>query len=435
MEKAPAQIIEGEIWQVTENPFFSADPETVFDSRTNAALAVDENGVIVDTGPARDIRKKYPDAVRHNYGDCLLLPGFVDTHLHYPQMDIIGSYGEQLIGWLNKYTFPAEAANSDFRKAGNRAERFITELVANGTTTASIFSSSHRGATKLLFEEADRRGCRAIIGKVSMDRNAPEEICIPPEQDMIDSEFLIETWHGYEGRLFYALSPRFVPTCSDELLAGIGELKQKYPDLYLQTHHSENPGEVEWVKKLCPNERDYLSVYDRHGLLSEKTILGHSIHLTDEEQARIAETKTAIAHCPTANLFLGSGLFKMHEIIDDGIRVGLGTDIGGGTSFSLWQTMLEAYKIQQLRGQPLSPAHLFYLATLGGAKVLSLDQQIGNFAVGKKADIQVINWRNSRLLKARFEETQSAIERLFALITLGDDRLVANVFINGQVVF
>lgn len=425
-------IFRGRIWHVTRNPFHSTTPSACLYSLLDGALVVSSQGRIAAAGDFLEMKRKYPASSLRDFGESLILPGFIDTHLHFPQLDIIGCYGERLLGWLQKFTFPAESRFADKAVAAATASRLISELLANGTTTAAIYSSTHRVATETLFEEADRRGFRAVIGKVSMDRNAPLAILQDPESDALDNQHLIQTWHGRQGRLFCALTPRFAPTCSEALLARLGELKRRFPEVYVQTHYAEQPAEIEWVRQLYPELRDYLAVYERFELLGKRTILGHVIHPEPEALPRVRCSQTAVAHCPTSNLFLGSGLFPLDSVVSEGIAVSMGTDIGGGTSLSMWKTLAEAYKIQQLRGRAVSPVELFYLATLGGAEALSLEKEVGNFESGKKADFQVLEWAGSRLLKPRLQSGESPVDQLFALITLADDRLVRRVFIDGR---
>jgi guanine deaminase len=425
----------GEIWHLISNPFFADAMDTALQAIPHGALLVDDAGKIAQIGAAADLIKAHPAIEIVDHGDSLLLPGFIDGHLHYPQLDIIGCYGEQLLGWLNRYTFPTEAQFSDPDIANDTAQRLITELYANGTTTAVLFGSTHASAAATMFQAALDRGLRAIIGKVSMDRHAPVGVLQDVDSDLRDSEALITQWHGRAGRLHYALTPRFVPTCSEALLAGIGQLHARHPDLFVQTHWAENQAEIAWVKELCPADCDYLGVYERHGLLGPKTILAHAIHVDNAMLDRVAAAGAILAHCPTSNLFLGSGLFPLDRVQAHDIRVVIGTDIGGGTSLSLWRTLEETYKVQQLRGKSLTPAQLLYLATLGAATGLGMQDQLGNLLPGKAADFQVVDWRRHRLLAARFTRDLTPDEKLFALITLADDRVTDRVYVQGREVY
>lgn len=420
----------GEIWHTPAEPRSGRDLETF----REGALAVEATGRIVAVGPRADLVQRHRDSQVVDFGDDLILPGFVDGHVHFPQVDMIGAYGERLLGWLETYTFPMEAKYAEAAYAQAAAQRFVTELLANGTTLAAVYASSHRVSAEAMLAEADRRGIRAIVGKVSMDQGAPAPLLADAARDQADNEQLIRDWHGKDGRLFLALTPRFALSCSHELLAALGDLRRRHPSVYVQTHHAETPEEVAAVARLFPKSRDYLSVYDQYGLIGDKTILGHSIHVKDSELTRIAEAKAAVAHCPTSNLFLGSGLFPLQQVLDRQIRVALATDVGAGTSLSLLRTMSEAYKVQKLRGSSVAPASLLYHATLGGAKALGQGDVTGSFAPGKDADFQVLAWRRSRLLADRAPGAADA-DRLFALVTLGDDRLTRRVHVRGREVF
>lgn len=416
----------GEIWHTPSAEGSVATLEAV----PQGAIAVDPQGRITDVGKAADVRKKHPGATIVDYGEQWMLPGFVDAHVHFPQIDMIGAQGHSLLGWLERYTFPTEARFADRLVAEAAATRFVSELLHNGTTLAAIYASSHRASATALFEECDRRGIRAIIGKVSMDCDAPEALLHDVAEDVRDNIALIEKWHGHDGRLFAALTPRFALSCSESMLAAIAKLRKVYPTVYVQTHFAECTDELAEVKRRFPKDRDYLSVYDRFGLLGERTILGHGIHASDAEVERLASSRSVVAHCPSSNLFLGSGLFSMERMTNAGVRIALGTDVGGGTSYSLLRTMDEAYKVQRLQGRTTSPATLLYLATLGGARALGMGDVTGSFAPGKDADFQILDWRRSRLLAARSDA--SADERLAALATIGDDRLLRAVYVRGR---
>ncbi len=426
------------VWHMTSNPLGISDAERCFESLDDGALVVEDDGKIADVGDYPATIKRWPKAKVIDLTGRILIPGFVDVHVHFPQLDMIGAYGEDLLGWLDKYTFPQEENFRDAAHAAAVAPRFFTELLANGTTTAAVFSSSHEAATDILFTEADKRGLRIIAGKVSMDRHAPASLLTKADAESEITERLIKKWHGKAGRLFYALTPRFAPSCSATLLKTIGKLRQAFPTVYVQTHHAESPEEIKWVKELFPKCGDYLQVYEDYDLTGEKTILAHCIHPTGSEIKRLASQGIKVAHCPTSNLFLGSGLFPMQRLLEARVAFALGTDIGGGTSLSIWKTMAEAYKVQQLQKTrvALTGPQLFYLATLGGAKVLSLDEQIGNFEKNKWADFQVIDWQKNRLLATRFQNTNmSAAEKLFALIFHGDDRLTEKVYLSGKLAY
>ena len=367
----------------------------------------------------------------HHYKGGLIMPGFIDTHVHYPQTEMIASHGEQLLNWLKNYTFPTEQKFSSYEYGKKIADFFLQQLIDNGTTTALVFGTVHPESVNAFFDAALARQMRMICGKVLMDRNAPEALLDSPEEGYRQSKELIEKWHGKE-RLQYAVTPRFAPTSSDDQLSMAKRLLEEHPTVYLHTHLSENESEVEWVKQLNPDKKGYLDVYDSHNLLGQRSVFAHCIHLQDEEAERLSETDSCVAFCPSSNLFLGSGIFNLKKAESFGYKVGLGTDVGAGTSFSLLKTMSDAYKSQQLIGQPLSAFKSFYLATLGGARALSLNNSIGNFSVGKEADFIWLNYNASPLLSLRIENCHTLAEKLFALLVLGDDRSVGATHILGQ---
>jgi guanine deaminase len=394
-------------------------------------LLVIDNGVVASVGNAESlIPSLSPDVEIVHYKDALITPGFIDTHIHYPQTSMVGSYGEQLLDWLEMYVFPVEGQFGDAELARAEAEVFLQELLRNGTTTALVFGSVHKASVDAFFERASKRNLRMIAGKVLMDRNAPEYLRDTPESGYADSKALIERWHG-KGRLSYAVTPRFAPTSSPGQLELAGKLFKEFPDLYMHTHISENKKEIEWVGELFPERSGYLDVYDHHGLIGERAVFAHAVHLHDHECQRLSETGSAIAFCPTSNLFLGSGLLDLARLEDHGVRVGLGTDIGAGTSFSQLQTLNEAYKVLQLQGQKLDPFKSLYLATLGGARSLYLDDRIGNLQPGKEADFVVLDYHATPLISHRLKDAGSLQEKLFALIMLGDDRVVKETFSAG----
>ncbi|TRX73147.1 guanine deaminase [Pseudomonas mangiferae] len=394
-------------------------------------LLVIEDGRVARVGPAAELLPGLGDVPVTEYPDALIVPGFIDTHIHYPQTGMIASYGEQLLDWLNTYTFPTEQRFGDPAHARQVAEFFLAELLRNGTTTALVFGSVHKASVDAFFEAAQTLDLRMIAGKVLMDRNAPEGLTDTPESGYADSKALIERWHG-KGRLHYAVTPRFAPTSTPEQLALAGQLFHEYPGLYMHTHLSENLKEIEWVKALFPERTGYLDVYDHYRLIGPRSVFAHGVHVCDEECARLGETGSAVAFCPTSNLFLGSGLFDLAKLERHGVRVGLGTDVGAGTSFSQLQTLNEAYKVMQLQGEKLDPFKSLYLATLGGARALYLDDRIGNFASGKDADFVVLDYRATPLLGYRLDQAKDLAERLFALMMLGDDRAVKETFAAGR---
>lgn len=395
-------------------------------------LLVVEQGRVQSIGPASTLLPGLNIPV-HHFPDHLIVPGFIDCHIHFPQTEMIAAYGEQLLSWLNHYTFPTETKFSETDYAAGVAKFFLDELLRNGTTTAMVFGTVHPASVNAFFTAAQERGLRMIAGKVLMDRNAPLQLCDSPEQGYWESRDLIARWHGVD-RLQYAITPRFAITSSEEQLQRAGDLLAEFPTVYLQTHLAENASEVAMVKTLFPAARHYLDVYEKFGLLGRRSVFAHGVHLCDEQCERLARAGSAVAHCPTSNLFLGSGLFDMAKLQSFGVRIGLGTDIGAGTSFSLFRTLDEAYKIQQLRGAALDPLQALYLATLGGARALGLDDKIGNFLPGKEADFIVLDLQATPLLKFRLPHCNSLSELLFVLNTLGDDRLVQQTYVMGECV-
>lgn len=397
-------------------------------------LLVVDQGRISAVGPAAELLPTLRadiEVVRHH--DALITPGFIDTHIHFPQTGMIGAYGEQLLDWLESYTFPCEKQFADKAHADEVAKLFLQELLRNGTTTALVFGSVHPESVEALFEQAERLDLRLIAGKVMMDRNAPDYLTDTAESGYQDSKALIERWHG-KGRLHYAVTPRFAPTSTPQQLASAGRLLKEYPGLYLHTHLSENLEEIDWVRTLFPERDGYLDVYDHYQLLGERSVFAHGVHLCDAECQRLAESGSAVAFCPTSNLFLGSGLFNLPQAERFGVRVGLGTDVGAGTSFSLLATLNEAYKVMQLQGARLHPFKSLYLATLGGARALRLEDRIGSLKPGNDADFVVLDYKATPLLDYRIRQSTSIEETLFVLATLGDDRTVRETYAAGRCV-
>ena len=365
-----------------------------------------------------------------DYRGNLLLPGFIDPHIHFPQTEIVGSYAPGLLEWLNDHTFPAEAAFHDSTVARAVAKTFFDLTLSHGTTTTVAYCTSHPASVEAYFVEASTRGVRALGGKTCMDRNAPDNLCDTPERAYAESEALIRKWHGKD-RLGYVITPRFAITSSREQLEVLGALALDHPECLIQTHLSENKDEIAFAAELFPEARDYLDIYDRFGLLSERTLLGHAIHLSDREVARLAEAEAVAVHCPTSNLFLGSGLFQKERLERAGCRTAIATDIGGGTSWSLLKTLDEAFKIQHLLGHRLDPHGAFYWATLGNARALGLEGKIGTLEVGSEADLVVLDPFATPAMRAR-KSDDSLEDKLFALQTLGDDRAVKAVYVDGK---
>ena len=419
--------IRGEIVHVLADPTHDARSLEHF---ADGVLIV-RAGHVAECGPAPELLAKLPAGTPlADYRGKLILPGFVDTHVHYPQTDIIASHGEQLLEWLEKYTFPAEQRFADPAHAAEVAGFFCDELLRNGTTTAAAFATVHPASVDALFEAAQARRMRMITGKVLMDRNCPDFLRDSAETGYAASKALIERWHD-RGRLLYAVTPRFAPTSTPAQMRLAGQLFREHPGVFLQSHLAENRAEVAWVAQLHPEARSYLDVYAHAGQLGMRAVFAHCLWLDDADRRRMAEAGAAMSFCPTSNLFLGSGLFDLRRAHELGVRVGLGTDVGGGTSFSMLQTLNEAYKVLQLGGQSLSAAGAFHLATLGGAHSLYLDDRIGNFMPGKEADFVVLDPRATPLLARRSAACATLEERLFALMMLGDDRAVAATHVMG----
>ncbi|MDV2470560.1 guanine deaminase [Acinetobacter chinensis] len=410
------------------------DPSLIADQirLTEDGLLISENGKITWFGNWQDGQSQLTDEDHiEYYPDQLIVPGFIDTHIHFPQTEMVGAYGEQLLEWLNTYTFPTEMQFSDKEYASQIAQFFVQELLKNGTTTALVFCTVHLESVDALFEAAEQHQMRLIAGKVMMDRHAPDALTDTAESAYHDSKALIEKWHG-KGRNLYAITPRFAPTSTEEQLTRAGQLKAEYPDVYVHTHLSENHNEIAWVKELFPEQKGYLDVYHHYGLTGERSVFAHCVHLEEHEWDCMHTTDSAIAFCPTSNLFLGSGLFPLKKTWDRQVKVGLGTDIGAGTSFCQLQTLNEAYKVQQLQGDRLSAFESLYHATLGGARALSLDHQLGNFNPGKEADFVVLNLKPTALQQLRQQRTRNIEDALFALFTMGDDRNIQATYIYGN---
>ena len=405
---------------------------------SDGALAISE-GKVLELGYYKNIHAKYPEVPCENYGGKLVTPGFIDTHIHYPQTEIIGLPGHRLIDWLNGYAFPAEKLFEKPDYAHDVAGLFIQELFKNGTTACAAFSTVHEEAVNALFKEASRFNMRMITGRVWMNRLGHPDLMDDIGKAYEETCRLIEKWHN-KGRNIYAITPRFAVSCDQISLKMQGELHAKFPDTFVQTHLSENEQEMDMIRSLFPEADDYLQVYENAGLVSNRTIFAHGIHLSDSELKRLAKAGAVIAHSPTSNLFLGSGLFDMKRTRDAGVNVTIATDVGGGTSFSLLRTLDEAYKVQQLQHYTLKPFEAFYRITLGAAAALGLDHLMGNFDPGKEADFVVMDHAVTTAQKLRLEFLNRTgnpdIESLlFGLQITGDDRNVAATYVMGEKVY
>lgn len=431
-QSGPA-LYRGSLVYLDEDPFLVGS-EAALRYEPDGAILV-EKGRIAAVGSASELARQAPSGTTtHDYSRKILVPGFVDTHSHYVQSEMIASYGRQLLEWLNEFTFVREQDFKDPAHAQRIAAFFCNELLRNGTTTAAVFCASYSTSVDALFEAARARGMRVLAGKVWMDRNAPEALLEATDSSYEGSKELIEKWHRKD-RLLYTLTPRFLGTSSPAQLEAVSQLWREYPELVLQSHVSENLSEVAWVKQLFPARKNYLDVYDHYGLLGPGAIYAHGIHLSDGEITRLSETGAAISHCPTSNLFLGSGLFPLARFTspEHPVRVGLGTDVGAGTSFSLLQTMQEAYKVAQLQSYSLDAIKAFYLATLGGARALRLDDRVGTFRAGLEADIVVLDPEATPAQALRYQRSESIEDILFSLLILGDDRSVHTTIAAGKI--
>ena len=415
-----------------DDPWQSGDAAAqVFE---NGYLSV-ENGRVVAVGDAGELSAEdLSGCTQVDYRGKLIVPGFIDGHLHYPQTGVIASYGAQLLEWLEKYTFPAEAKFSDEAYAASAADFFIKELLRNGTTSAFVYATVHEQSVDAIFNAAATVNMRLVSGKVMMDRNCPENLRDSAVSGYEQSQQLIDKWHGKK-RLNYAVTPRFAPTSTDKQLELSGRLFNDNEGVYLQSHVAENQAEIDWVAELFPWSRSYLDVYDHFGLLGERAIYGHCIYLDDTDLVKISQSKTVAAFCPTSNLFLGSGLFDLVGAKARGINTVLASDVGGGTSFSMLRTADEAYKVTQMAGNTVTPVQLFYEITLGAAQALSIDNYVGNFAAGNEADFLVLDTAATDVLAQRTDLAQSIEEVLFALIVLGDDRCTVATHVMGELVY
>jgi guanine deaminase len=415
---------------------FHADP-----AFGEQAIAWHEDGLLVVAGGKVQAAGDYaalhatlpPGTPLHDHRGKIIMPGFIDTHLHFPQTDMIASPAPGLLPWLETYTFPTERQFGDPVHAREVADFFLDQLLACGTTTAMVYCTVHRASVDAFFEASSARKLRMAAGKVLMDRNCPGFLRDTPESGARDTEELIRKWHN-QGRNMYAITPRFAPTSTEAQLQLTGELAAAYPDTFIQTHVSENPDECTWVKSLFPKARSYLDVYDQVGLMRPRAMYGHCIWLDDSDFARMAESGAAAAICPTSNLFLGSGLFDFEKADAARVSLSLATDVGGGTSFSMLQTMNEAYKVARLKGSYLPAARMFYMATLGAARSMQLEGTIGNFVPGAEADFIVLDPKATPLLARRTERCNNLEELLFALALLGDDRAIDATYACGQLV-
>lgn len=423
------RLILGQTLAFAADPFTVPPAEAARHDRQGAVLV--EDGRIAAVGPADRLRAAHPRAEVEDLGAALISPGFVDAHAHYPQTAIIASWGLRLIDWLETYTFPEEMRFRDPAYAAEIARRYFDLTLSNGTTTTASYCTIHPESVDAFFAEAARRGLRAYAGKTCMDRNAPAGLRDTAQTAYDDSKRLMARWHG-TGRLGYVVTPRFSPTSSREQLSALGALWAEHPDCLMQTHLSEQTDEIAWVRSLFPEARDYLDTYQAAGLLGPGGLYGHAIHLEPRERARLKEAGAALIHCPTSNTFIGSGLFDMGGLRAEGQRVGLATDTGGGSSFSMLRTMAAAYEVAQLRGTALHPAQLWWLATAGSADALGAADRIGSLTPGIEADLIALDLASTPAIAQRSARAENIWEAVFPTIMMGDDRAIAGVWVAGE---
>jgi len=430
-ESPDAFVLRGQVLSYCDDPFVAALEDAVR-FETDGAVVVAE-GRIAATGPAPEILRDHPGLHVESHRDDLIMAGFVDSHVHYPQYEVIASYAAHLLEWLDTYTFPAEARFADAAYARGVADFYLDQALRNGTTTASVYATVHPQSVDAFFAAAAERNMCMAAGKVMMDRNAPDNLCDTAQSGFDDSKALLERWHG-RSRLVYALTPRFAVTSSPEQLEACGALWRAFPGALMQTHIDESAHEIAEVKRLFPDCHDYLDVYERFGLAGPGANFGHAIHLTERERHAFHRTGSGISHCPTSNLFLGSGLMDMESLRagSNAITVGLATDVGGGSSLSMFQTMKAAYNIARLKGYGIHPSRAYYLATLGSAAVMRLDHRIGNITAGHDADIIVVDLHSTPEIDYRMRHVDDVWEMLFVQMMLADDRAVRATYVAGQ---
>ncbi|WP_119274937.1 guanine deaminase [Taklimakanibacter deserti] len=411
---------------------FGAEPEDFF-HEAQGALVIGDDGRILWRGARQDLPEDYRPSPTDDFGDCLILPGFIDAHIHFPQYRMLAAPGKDLLDWLTRFTFPEEARYGDEAYARAAAEKFLDRLFSHGTTSAMVFSSVHQVSADALFDAAQRRHMALVTGKTMMDRDVPASVRDSPEQAAVESEALYRKWHGRD-RLRYAVTPRFAVTSSEAQLQVAHDLMQSLPDALLQTHLSESQGELERIRELYPDDADYTAVYDRFWLLGERSLFAHGIHLSDRECRRLSQTDSIVVHCPTSNMFLGSGLMDMAYLSMERrpVRLAIGTDVGGGTSYSMLATLGAAYKVQMLAGNRPTALQLFHLATRRNAEALRLTDEVGSLEPGKWADIVVIDPHATEILASRQELSRSLEDMLFALMILGDDRAIRATYVAGR---
>ena len=420
-------LLKGRVLSFNGSPFQGEPTEAV----TISEAVLIEGDRIAAVADSDSLTAAHPEALIVDHGQKVIMAGFVDAHVHYPQTAMIASWGKRLIDWLNTYTFPEEMKFGNPEYAAEIANRYLDLTAAHGTTTMCSFCTIHPESVEAFFTAAQQRGQRVVAGKTCMDRNAPEGLRDTPQTAYDQSQALLERWHGVD-RFTYAITPRFSPTSTPEQLEAMGALWAENPHCLMQTHLSEQTDEIAWVRELFPDARDYLDTYEKFGLLGTNGVYGHVIHLEARERDRLREMDAALIHCPTSNTFIGSGLFDMAGLMHDGHRVGLATDTGGGSSFSMLHTMASAYEIGQLRGAPLHAAQLLWLGTVGSARALRMDDCIGNIASGMEADLVVLDLASTPAIAQREARAEDLWEAVFPTIMMGDDRAISEVWIAGR---
>ncbi|MBO9472491.1 guanine deaminase [Shimia sp. R10_1] len=425
----PSVLLLGQTLSFLKSPF-EAPLESAVRHLTHGGVLMSD-GKIVAVEDGATLKAAHPDAQVVDYGDKLICAGFVDAHVHYPQTGIIASWGKRLIDWLNSYTFPEEMRFGERAYADEIAKTYLDLTARHGVTTMASYGTIHPESVEAFFSEAQRRGQRVVAGKTCMDRNAPDGLSDTPQSAYDDSKALIEAWHDVD-RITYAITPRFSPTSTPAQLEALGALWADHPDCLMQTHLSEQTDEIAWVRELFPEARDYLDTYEQFGLLGARGLYGHAIHLEPREKDRLREVGAGLIHCPTSNTFIGSGLFDMAGLMAEGQRIGLATDTGGGSSFSMLRTMATAYEVAQLRHHPLHAAELMWLATQGSAQTLHMADQIGNLAADMEADLVVLDLASTPEIAQRAARAEDLWEALFPTIMMGDDRAIAATWIAGR---
>ena len=425
-------IVRAQILHTPRDPFAE---DGALEAFSDGGLAFRDGGILA-VGDFAGVRAGHRDAEVIDARDAILLPGLVDMHVHYPQIGVIGAMGLELLDWLAQRTLPEEARLADEAYARETARRFVRALAANGTTAALVFGSHFPAAQQALFEEADRFGLRITSGLVVSDRNLQPDLHVTPDDAYEASRALARRWHGH-GRLRYAVTPRFSVSCTEGMLEACGAVMRDVPGALCTSHVNENRGEIAFVSELFPWSRDYLHTYERYDLVGGSTVLAHDVHVSDDELERLADAQASIAHCPSSNAFLASGIFSMRRHCEHGVRFTLGTDVGAGTGLSLFKEGLMAYHVQMVRpeGHMIGPAHLLWLATRAGALALGLGDEIGDLQPGRSADFILVRAPAGGTLEAVLANSPSPEATLGAMFTLAREDCIAEVRVAGETLF